>query len=153
MLISVQELKKVPDQPVTFHFTTSAGALDMPEEGIRSVDPVTVDLKATYHNGIVLLQGKMRTTAVLECDRCLHQFASPLESGFAEEVPAEGLLNIDLSDMLREHYFAMFPAKTLCQPSCKGLCPLCGVNRNVGQCECQPEQEDHRLSILRKLLS
>jgi uncharacterized protein len=152
MLISVQELKKVPDQPVEFNFATSAEELDLAEEGIRSVDPVTVCLRATCHNGIVLLQGKMRTTVVLECSRCLHRFIAPLETDFEEEAPVDDLQTLDLSDMLREHYFAMFPAKPLCRLSCKGLCAMCGVNKNDEQCDCQPEPEDHRLSILKKLL-
>jgi uncharacterized protein len=153
MLISIQQLKKTPAQPVTFAFTVSAEALDLPEEDAQPVETVDVVLRATYHNGVVLLQGEMRTTVILECSRCLNRCAAPLETGFEEQVPAEDMLTLEVSDMIREHYFAMLPAKPLCHPSCRGLCAQCGVNRNEEQCDCQTAHEDHRLSVLSKLLS
>ena len=41
-----------------------------------------------------------------------------------------------LEDVLREQVLLSLPARTLCQPDCKGLCPRCGQNRNETACSC-----------------
>jgi len=153
MQISIQQLKKTPAHPVPFSFTASAEAMDLLEEGVQAAQPVTVFLSATYHGGSVLLQGKMSTTVSLECSRCLKRFAYPLEIDIDEQVPVDDQLTLDVSGLLREHYFTMFPAKPLCHSACRGLCPSCGINQNDEQCDCQTTQEDHRFSSLKKLLS
>lgn len=153
MQISILQLKKSPDQPVTIAFAASAEALDLLEEGIQFMEPVTVDLKATYLNGSVLLQGGIRTTVILECSRCLLRFPYLLEIDLAEEIPEEESLSFVLTDLLREYYFSSLPVRLLCHPLCRGLCALCGVNQNDKQCDCQQTQGDQRLSILNKLLS
>jgi uncharacterized protein len=40
------------------------------------------------------------------------------------------------------------PGRTLCQPDCKGLCPHCGINRNLATCECAEKPVDPRLAAL-----
>ena len=36
------------------------------------------------------------------------------------------------------------PMRFLCKPDCKGLCPVCGRNRNIESCTCVQDagQED-----------
>ena len=41
----------------------------------------------------------------------------------------------------------------VCSESCKGLCPICGANLNRGQCGCQTQKVDARLSALESLLN
>ena len=40
---------------------------------------------------------------------------------------------------------------TLCSEDCKGLCPRCGADLNLGPCSCKKET-DPRLAVLAKLL-
>lgn len=48
----------------------------------------------------------------------------------------DGLLN--LSDWAHDAVAELLPPKILCQPECRGLCPQCGVNRNLVPCTCEP---------------
>ena len=58
---------------------------------------------------------------------------------------------IDLSQMVREQIVLALPMKPLCKPDCRGLCALCGANRNEASCECAPEDTDPRWAPLKTL--
>jgi uncharacterized protein len=55
--------------------------------------------------------------------------------------------------VLREQVLLSLPARTLCQPDCKGLCPRCGVNRNETACSCDTGPSDPRWEALAGLSS
>ena len=60
---------------------------------------------------------------------------------------------VDLGEMLREQFYLALPMQPLCRPDCQGLCPVCGVDRNLERCECQTEWVDPRLSGLKALVN
>src|SRR6266481_6270952 len=57
----------------------------------------------------------------------------------------EGLL---LEDVLKEQVLLALPAKRVCSPGCKGLCPHCGCNLNVENCSCVSTMRDPRWAEL-----
>ena len=60
-----------------------------------------------------------------------------------------------LGEVLREQVLLALPMKALCQVDCKGLCPTCGTNLNLNNCNCPDERfsphMDKLLEIKRKL--
>lgn len=56
---------------------------------------------------------------------------------------------IDLSQMIVEQIVLALPMKPLCKPECRGLCALCGANRNLVSCDCAPEDSDPRWAPLK----
>jgi uncharacterized protein len=58
---------------------------------------------------------------------------------------------IDLGQMMREQFYLALPMKPLCQPECKGLCPVCGTNRNRETCSCASTWVDPRFEVLKNL--
>jgi len=58
---------------------------------------------------------------------------------------------IDLSQMIVEQIVLALPMKPLCEPECRGLCALCGANRNLASCDCSPEETDPRWAPLKTL--
>jgi len=112
----------------------------------------------------LLIQTHMEATTPAECVRCLEAFEQPLQTDFTElyafsrkNMGESGLLypesgRIDLAPLLREYLWLAFPIKPLCSSECKGLCPVCGANRNVETCGHTTEQIDPRLEILKTLL-
>jgi DUF177 domain-containing protein len=99
----------------------------------------------------LLVQAKLQARADAECVRCLTEFQQPLEVDFSDlyafttaSITQSGLLlpengKIDLSPIVRDEMLLAFPIKSLCRPDCKGLCPICGENRN--EVSCQHEDE------------
>lgn len=60
---------------------------------------------------------------------------------------------IDLAQVAREQCYLALPMKPLCREECQGLCPHCGINRNVDTCTCENRWEDPRLAGLKSLLN
>ncbi len=40
---------------------------------------------------------------------------------------------------MRDEILLALPINPLCQESCRGLCPVCGGNRNLTACTCKSE--------------
>jgi uncharacterized protein len=47
---------------------------------------------------------------------------------------------IDLADAIRDELVLAMPMNPLCTESCRGLCPVCGGNRNQVACTCEIER-------------
>ncbi|MGQ0504096.1 MAG: YceD family protein [Myxococcaceae bacterium] len=58
---------------------------------------------------------------------------------------------IDLDPILREQVLLALPMQVVCDEDCKGLCPMCGQNRNEKQCGCAPKVVDPRLAALKDI--
>lgn len=108
----------------------------------------------------VNLSGRTRT----ECARCLDEFELPIATEFTElyafderSVTESQLLlpanhQIDLAPIGREYLLLDLPITPLCRPDCKGLCPVCGANRNREECGHDTSPIDPRFAILKDLI-
>lgn len=114
--------------------------------------PLTVDLQAERVGAGVLVRGRVHTRVHLECRRCLAPIDFPIDDEFdlyfepleGTEDPADsyplptGTLELVLDEPLREQLLLRIPTYALCREDCRGLCPGCGVDRNVEPCRCPP---------------
>ena len=57
----------------------------------------------------------------------------------------------DLEPVIWEQLELDLPMHALCREDCQGLCPICGGNRNVAPCDCDPVPSDPRWSALENL--
>lgn len=55
---------------------------------------------------------------------------------------------IDVVDLAVNAFLMEAPGRFLCKEDCKGLCPVCGKDRNVEACSCEDESVDPRFEIL-----
>jgi uncharacterized protein len=44
---------------------------------------------------------------------------------------------MELEDILREQVLLALPMQRVCSENCKGICPVCGQNRNEAACDCK----------------
>ena len=58
---------------------------------------------------------------------------------------------IDLEPLVRDALLLELPAVPLCRADCPGLCPSCGIDRNVTTCDCTTDELDPRWAALRSL--
>ena len=58
-------------------------------------------------------------------------------------------LEINPAALAWEEFSLALPLKPLCGPDCKGLCPICGRDKNTESCSCGQGQGDPRLAALR----
>ena len=148
------------------------------DEEYRVTAPVELRLVIHKDQDRFRLVGAVKTELELQCSRCLEPFKMPVDRAFdlrylpagvtAEVEPDEDDETevedddvaitfyrdeqIDLNELLREQFYLALPMKPLCSAGCKGICPLCGTNRNTSPCDCTPQWEDPRLAGLKTLL-
>jgi uncharacterized protein len=130
---------------------------------IGEADPIHGDLLLEALVEGVLVSGELDGTMSLRCARCLKDFQQPFSVRLHEMfVPApdedtddypldpEGLL--DPEQMVRDAVGVELPFSPLCRPDCKGLCPVCGGDRNLGECPGDHPSTDPRWAELDTLL-
>ena len=130
------------------------------------VDDPEVDLEIdAFQEGGVIVRGRLGAPIEEECRRCLEKITRKIEvvldlrfdPGIGLEDEEEGLYaldpdapELDLLPALREELLLALPEFPLCRSDCKGICPMCGSNRNEGDCGCREEQVDSRWDALRQ---
>jgi uncharacterized protein len=172
MFLSVKELAL---RKIRFDETYQPGRIDFAGEDLEQSSPLHVAGSAEVlarSDGEVRIQGKFTVEMAAECDRCLGRARFPLDGGFdlfyrpvsfiareeevqigADEVEIgfyEGG-GLELEDILREQVLLALPMQRTCSEDCKGICPVCGRNRNETTCDCRIESSDDRWGALRKL--
>jgi uncharacterized protein len=121
----------------------------------------------------ILATGQVHLRLVQTCRRCLETTEAEVEIAFEEEfVPSidfetgaklpvnedepELIIDehhiLDLTEVLRQYAVMSASDAVLCRPDCRGLCPQCGQNLNLGPCACATTHVDPRLASLAQLL-
>lgn len=135
--------------------------LDLPETGLAAAFSVTPQGRGA------LVAGRLHGQVVTPCDRCAEDVLLPVDASFDlfEEIPQEGeetlepgllrrrgkILELDAGSLLWEQFLLALPVKPLCDENCPGLCPRCGKRLTEGPCDCEAEEGDPRMSVLRNL--
>jgi uncharacterized protein len=128
-----------------------------------------LDVDVTYYRAgdDLYFEGRCSTVAEGTCARCLETFSLPLATAFEfvlaraqprevkQELQAEDLAfsfysgdEIDLTPLVGEQAILALPSRAVCREDCRGLCPVCGANRNTDRCTCSPASPDPRFAVL-----
>lgn len=113
--------------------------------------------------GIVRIRYRLQASVKTLCDRCAQEAAFDLNEEFSHLLaqsseeddgvyPVDGEFRLCLDELVLSDLLLSMPAKLLCSPGCKGLCPQCGVNLNHETCHCTRPADD-RFAVLKELLS
>jgi len=166
--ITVEELEH---HPIVVTKTYPSGSLDYHGADFHQSVPLQVNGVAELRGTEIHIRGRVATSLEASCDRCLASVAIPVERDFdlfyrpvstiarAEEVelPEDELDvgffsgdGVELADVVTEQVILSVPMKVICQAECRGLCPVCGANLNVGKCGCLPPAEDSPFSSLKE---
>lgn len=114
----------------------------------------------------ILVSGRVRGSFALSCIRCLKEVDRPFELPLNEILAYEGQPGAEegyeitsdhahLEPIVRDALVLGMPLNPLHAPDCKGLCPVCGADLNLGECGHRFERTDLRwepLAELRKKL-
>ncbi|MDR1939916.1 MAG: DUF177 domain-containing protein [Clostridiales bacterium] len=124
------------------------------------LSPVIVSGTYTKIDDDVSIEARLETTAVFNCDRCLTEvkrdfsiniletFFSPSQSGNGITLDGDVYVHngrfVNLDAMFRERLVLAFPEYVACRVDCKGLCPVCGCDLNVNECDCRYGDDEDR---------
>ena len=170
MIFNVAQLMKAPvGTSLVYDFQEDNVKFD---DDIKVIGPLNGYVRMRRTNQGLLVDGWVELTLELSCNRCLKEFELPMHVNFEElfyptvdvvsglplapfdedEIfPIDARHQVDLTEAIRQNLLLNLPMMVVCQEDCKGLCPQCGQNLNLGSCECEPEV-DARLSVLKTLL-
>jgi len=170
MIFNVAQLMKAPvGTSLVNDFREEDIQLD---DDIEVFGPIDGHVRMRRTNQGLLVDGWVELTLELSCNRCLKTFEQPMHVDFEEQFyptvdvisgmpldpfdedeifPIDAHHEVDLTEAVRQNVLLALPMVTICREDCKGLCPQCGQDLNLGSCECKPEV-DARLSVLKQLL-
>lgn len=161
MRLDVSKLK-TKGQIEEFNFTENWGNVEFRGDIIEFIDPVSFIGKITNIGESFEVEGQIKTTIKTSCYRCLEDAIYNVDVNFIEEYTNKNVQDddkiifkddfIELNEYVLGSILLNLPMKMLCRPDCKGLCPVCGTNLNFNVCQCEVENIDPRLSILKNLL-
>lgn len=131
--------------------------------------PLHVEAEASVAgSGEVVVRGRLTGTLARECRRCLDPVEEVVDREVTlvwaprDELDPEGedletrdlelsATDVDLGSAIREELILTTDRYVVCDPACLGLCPRCGTNLNVDECDCTLEERDPRWDALRAL--
>ena len=138
-------------------------------EDVVSVGGVEIEGRVERAGRGYLLEGRVQGAAKLRCGRCLAEFNFPFAERLelhllpSSALPQEeekrlemGELEVrfydeprlDLAEVAAEQFTLALPMKPLCAETCRGMCPRCGANLNLGPCSCPEKREDRWAPLL-----
>lgn len=129
-----------------------------------------VSLRVERDDLDVLVSGEIRATVPQLCGRCLEPFPAAVRAGVdVRLIPRPATADnvelaaadldvdfyqhdeLDVSALVEAETTLALSMKPLCRDDCRGLCPVCGGNRNAVACACGERAPDPRLAVLKDL--
>ena len=121
-----------------------------PFEGIAFPQPAQVHLELQAAGEILEIAGAVDVRLQGDCVRCLGvvsrdlhiEVTEELETGPEAQGDPLGESNVLAGDRLDVGYLttqlvcSAIPIGLLCKEDCRGICPLCGENKNTKSCTC-----------------
>lgn len=168
MLINLTDYFKSPDKTGKFTLQYEGQTLhtDLEEIPVENGDGVNMTVK-NIGDGRLNIQGNGELTVTMPCDRCLTDVKVPVSvdfdyvvnqpDGFHELSEDDELFmkgfELDTEAVLHNELIMGLPMKVLCKDDCKGLCPVCGSNRNERECGCDTFVPDPRMAAIQDIFN
>jgi uncharacterized protein len=174
MFISIHDLEL---QTLEFNEQIPPGKLDLGSEVVQKAPIHThgrAELVEEHHGGKnyvkdIRVIGNFDVNVELHCARCLEAVPMNLGGDFdllyrpMSTIKGAGEVSITdadaeigyyqgdgvlLEDVVKEQLLLAAPLRALCKDDCKGLCPQCGANKNLTDCDCTEKRTDPRWDAL-----
>jgi uncharacterized protein len=119
-------------------------------EGIKFPRPAQVHLELRYVDRLLHIEGEIDAHAQGECDSCLEdaerdihldvdERLDPIAGRESDPFGESNVLSgdrLDVADFAQQLVLSDLPMGLHCSDDCKGLCGICGANKNTGACSC-----------------
>jgi len=96
-----------------------------------------VKLKFSVMQKEILVQGGLKGKASVQCGRCLKPFEINFDEEFTQLYPTKDKI-IDIMYITKQTLALVEGIQNICSASCRGLCGICGCNKNEKACNCKP---------------
>lgn len=154
--VEVARLRKRHGERRDVHLEGTIPDLFVTASRVPEGSPVVLDGVLESVPGGVMLTAVVTAPFEGECRRCLDRASGTLAAEVAELVTdvadpetgyrVEGDV-LDVRGIVHDACILELPLAPLCREGCLGLCPICGVNRNLEQCSCQPSTDPRWVAL------
>lgn len=143
-------------------FTNQLGTFSIKEKS-----PVALKL-SNIGQSKALVEGNVKLTFALACDRCLRDVDYTFDLSFDSEVVSPDCTSVDTDDdssdfmegyhlnvdeLVNNEILLNWPMKILCKEDCRGICKVCGKNLNDGDCGCDDFVPDPRMAAIKDIFN
>ena len=122
-----------------------------PFEGVVFPEPARVQLELREADRMLAVQGSVDARVHGPCDACLEDVDMRVHVDVDERLdPSRGRdeepfgesnvltgERLDVADLAQQMVLSVLPMGLRCKEDCRGLCGVCGANRNTGECSCE----------------
>ena len=165
------DLFQIGEHEKDFAFELQPDEIALDEDMARLNKPVNIAGKVKKQIAQFDVSGEIKGEIELDCTRCLQPQIMVLDIPFnVEYISAEHLTSdkdaelgerdldvsvyeddkINLDELAREQILLSLPTRFYCKDDCRGLCPICGANKNLTNCNCEVKDVDSRWSALKE---
>ena len=153
MVVNVAAAVKHPGVAVPFHLLETAETMENAGEHLRFQEPIAISGEVLSTGEDILVRGTVHVSYLAACARCLTDVPVSLDISFEEEYAKTADDNhpdrylyqgetLTLDQMVNDLIALQTPTRHLCNPNCRGLCPVCGADRNKETCNCRGADPD-----------
>lgn len=126
-----------------------------PFEGITFPSRARVHLELRFVDRLLHIEGEIDAEALGACDACLEDVERKIHIDVDERLDPHGGREddpfgesnvlagsrLDVADLAQQLVLSDVPMGLRCSDECKGLCGVCGANKNTGGCSCNTDGE------------
>jgi DUF177 domain-containing protein len=160
LVIDISNISSNPGASKEVRRSEPIAGVKVPLAWMRDDEPAEVSVLAEGVIEGILVSGEVGGVLHMACSRCLREFDDPfaheVEETFFYSEPEENYHvdgdRIDLEPMLRDVILLATPTAPLHAADCKGLCPVCGQDRNEIDCGHTQDTADLRWAPLKELV-
>ncbi|MBF0148643.1 MAG: DUF177 domain-containing protein [Magnetococcales bacterium] len=148
----------------------SSDNLPLLKDNLAPSRPVMVDVMITRSRDQWCVSGTLTWWMHHECSRCLEPFqreqksvinrlfcvgSDPFQDQKTREMDDDLTCLVSgelaIGDLVQEEILLDLPMIPVCSDDCRGLCPQCGINRNLDDCQCEGGIREGPFSKLKEL--
>lgn len=173
ILINIED---IPDTGLDIDMSKPPDFIQIASNDFKLKEDIHIKCSIKKIGEDIYLDGDFDTKISVECSRCVKWFNMDVSSGFngiyfhdntnsaqskkneVHEIREDEIdtytyngEEIDILPHIRDQIILSIPMKPLCKDDCKGLCQICGGNKNKKDCGCVEESGDPRLEVLKEL--
>lgn len=165
MIVSVSEAQKRAGDVFLIALEESLAPEAYAGRTIVFTEPVRIDGSFSFDGKSFHVAAEGKASYETVCARCNKPFVEtitfPVDEHFVRDIAWEEdgdaypytREQLDLMQPFLDNLFLHLPLVSVCKPDCKGLCPICGADRNTEPCACQTEIDGGPMAALQELLN
>lgn len=164
MIIDLSGIIRDVDSKITLDNDINVENTSFMGEEFKFLKPLHITGHITNNTKSLELNAKVIGECEVQCARCRKPMTIPVSFDISEviiESSGEDLdedvlviegEEIDISDVVLNNFLMNVDGKYLCSEDCKGLCPECGQDLNLGECSCENVHIDPRWEKLAEIM-